>query len=43
MYFALFALNLKDFIYIFIVVINANTNIFVIFIFKFINVTFKKS
>ena len=43
MYFALFALNLKDFIYIFIVVINANTNIFVIFIFKFVNIVFEES
>ncbi len=43
MYFALFVLDLKDFIYIFVIVINANIDIFVVFILKFVNIIFKES
>ncbi len=43
MYLALFASNLKDFIYIFIAIVNANANTFVVFMLKFVDITFKES
>jgi len=41
-YFALFALDFKDFIYIFISIVNANASAFAIFILKFVNIVLKE-
>ncbi len=43
LYFALLALNFKDFIYIFTLIVNANANAFAIFVLKFVNIAFKEN
>ncbi len=43
LYFALLALDFKNFIYIFIFIFNANASVFVVSILKFVNIAFKEN